>query len=71
MNVTIKKNAATRANTVKILPSLFRCIKIVRTRYAFTEAMINAVATVSPPILIPATATVNPVRTNNPIQTII
>ena len=69
MSEIIKKNAATKTNMVKILSSLLKCIKMDSTRYAFTEAIISAVAIVNPPICIPATATVQPVKANKPSQT--
>ena len=62
MNDITKKKIATPTKILNVTLSDLKCIKTVNTRYVFIEAIINAVAIVMPPKLIPATTTVSPVK---------
>ncbi len=63
------KNIATPTKILNAFSSLRKCIKIVKTKYDFTEAITKAVATVKLLKFIPATATVIAVRVIKDIQT--
>ena len=69
MKDTSKKSKATSTNTINVLPSLRRCIKIDNTRYAFTEAITIATVTVKLLKSIPATVTVTVVKAKRASQT--
>ena len=69
MNEITKNKSATITNTLNVLLSLLKCIKIVSTRYDLAQAIIIAVATVNLPMLSPATATVNAVKASKPSHT--
>ena len=57
--------------TLNVLFSIFKCIKIVNTRYVLIDAIIKAITIVALPKFIPATATVIAVKVNKASQTII
>ena len=69
MKEIARKNIATPTNTLNVLLSLLRCIKILSTKKVLSEAISNAVATVNLPISIPATATVIAVKDKSASQT--
>ena len=69
MKEIARKNIATPTNTLNVLLSLLRCIKMLSTKKVLNEAISNAVATVNRPISIPATATVIAVNESNESHT--
>jgi hypothetical protein len=63
------KKSATVIKILNVLDSVFKCINSVITKYDLIDAIIIAMAIVTSPRFIPATATVIAVRVNKPIHT--